>query len=144
MKSLKSNSELLKRGMIVLFAVLFMVICIIEFCFSFEIYDDGYGTDISLDMDMIVYFLCGCSLLVYGIYSIYGYKKNKDLTLPYYASFSVIATLLTFYPLGVFFKALAKQKPFIENQEYLYIGILGLVLIAYLLFSYISDTKKKA
>lgn len=141
---MKNKNELIKRWLIVIFAAVFMIITAVLFGLSLEIYDDGYGTDVSFDMDMIVCFLCGIALLVYGIYSLYALKKKKSMQLAYYGAFGVIAVLTTFYPLGVFFKAMAKKKPFLENQDYLYLGILGLILLIYLIVSYLGDKQENA
>ncbi|MDE7105958.1 MAG: hypothetical protein K2O22_02200 [Anaeroplasmataceae bacterium] len=138
MKQLKRNSELIKRCLIILLAVVLMAFSITFFCLSLAVYEGGFDAD----MDSIVMFFCGVALLVYGIYSVYALKKGLSVHTIYYGSFGAISVLIGFYPLGVFFKAMAKHKPFIENQEYLYIGILGVIMIAYLIFSYISEQKE--
>lgn len=138
MNHLRKNSELIKRSLIILFAGILITVAIVLFSLSIEPYDGGFDAD----MDSIVLLFCGIALLIYGIYSVYALKKNKSLQIAYYGSFGAISVLISFYPLGVFFKAMAKNKPFIENQEYLYVGILGLVMIAYLIFSYMSEQKK--
>lgn len=139
MKQLKKNSELIKRCLIILLAVVLMASSIALFSLSLEVYEGGFDAD----MDSIVLFFCGVALLVYGIYSVYALKKGLSTQAIYYGSFGAISVLIGFYPLGVFFKAMAKHKSFIENQEYLYIGILGIIMIAYLIFSYISEHKEK-
>ena len=141
MKKLMKNSEWIKRGLITFMGASIVIISIVMFALSFSRYDDGYGTDISFDMDSVILCLCGIALLVYGISSIYAYHKNISTKIAYYGAFGTISVLLAFYPLGVFFKAISKGKPFLENQEYLYIGIIGLIMIAFLIFSYISDQK---
>ncbi|MDE5714849.1 MAG: hypothetical protein K2I42_01830 [Anaeroplasmataceae bacterium] len=143
MKKLKKNSELFKRWMIVFFAIILMTVSIVMFSLSFEKYNDGYGTDLSFDMDLIVLFICGISILVYGVYSIVAYYKKLSLKTAYYGAFGTVSVLISFYPLGVFFKAMSKNKPFLENQEYLYIGILGIGILLYLVFSYIADSNKE-
>ncbi|MDE6656935.1 MAG: hypothetical protein K2J85_08085 [Anaeroplasmataceae bacterium] len=138
MKQLKKNSELIKRILIILFAGVLIGISIALFALSIEVYEGGFDAD----MDTIVLFFCGVALLVYGIYSVYALKKKISDKTIYYGAFGAISVLTAFYPLGVFFKAMAKHKPFLANQEYLYIGILGVIMIAYLIFSYISDQKE--
>ncbi|MDE7385183.1 MAG: hypothetical protein K2M84_05450 [Anaeroplasmataceae bacterium] len=139
MKQLKKNSELIKRCLIILLAVVLMAAAITLFSLNLEVYEGGFDAD----MDSIVMFFCGVALLVYGIYSVYALKKGLSVQTIYYGSFGAISVLMGFYPLGVFFKAMAKHKPFIENQEYLYIGILGIVMIVYLIFSYISEQREE-
>ncbi|MDE5565829.1 MAG: hypothetical protein K2I77_02475 [Anaeroplasmataceae bacterium] len=142
MKNLCKNSGLLKRIFIVLLGLAVSIISIVEFSLSFYKENDGWGTDISFDMDSIALLICGVALTVYGIYCIYAFYKDKEIEMAYYVTFGVIAVILAFYPLGVFFKAMAKHKPFLDNQDYLYIGIVGILMIAYLIFSYLSDYRK--
>ncbi|MDE7213429.1 MAG: hypothetical protein K2N42_02500 [Anaeroplasmataceae bacterium] len=139
MKQLKKNSELIKRILIILLSLVVMASSLTLFALSIDTYEGGFDAD----MDYIVLLFCGVFLLIYGSYSVYAYKKNLSCQNVYYGSFGAISVLMGFYPLGVFFKAMAKHKAFIDNQEYLYIGILGLVMIAYLIFSYISEHKEK-
>ncbi len=143
MNKLIKNSELIKRILLASLSLLIMIIAIVMFSLSFQNENDGWGTDVSFDMDSVVIFLCGLAFLCYSIYSIYAYKKNISCRTAYYGAAITTSALLAFYPLGVFFKAMAKEKPFLENQEYLYIGILGIVLLFYLGFSYLADAHKK-
>lgn len=143
MKKLIKNSELIKRVLLVVMASMLTILSLVMLSISYESYNDGYGTDISIDMDYLVLALCGIAFLVYGVYSIIAYKKNYSTQSAYYGTLGIISVLLSFYPLGVFFKALAKEKPFLEIQEYLYIGLLGLVFLLYLLFTYLSDKNKE-
>ncbi len=141
-KNLVKNSELIKRCFIIALATALAIISLIGFFLSYQKYNDGYGTDISFDMDAIVLFICSLAILIYGVYSVYALKKDKSLKTAYYASFGTVSVLIAFYPLGMFFKALAKGKKFEDYQDYLYIGIIGILMIFYLIFSYISDNKK--
>lgn len=143
MKKLIKNSELIKRVLLVVMASMLTILSLVMLSISYESYNDGYGTDISIDMDYLVLTLCGIAFLIYGVYSIIAYKKNYSTQSAYYGTLGTISVLLSFYPLGVFFKALAKEKPFLEIQEYLYIGLLGLVFLLYLLFTYLSDKNKE-
>lgn len=142
MKNLCKNSGLIKRVFVTLLGLAVSIISIVEFSLSFYKENDGWGTDISFDMDSIALLICGVALTIYGIYCIFAYYKNKETDMAYYGAFGVISVITAFYPLGVFFKAMAKNKPFLDNQDYLYIGIIGILMIAYLIFSYLSDYKK--
>ena len=51
---LKMKSEIIKRWIIVILASAIIGISVSLFILSFEIYNDGYGTDISFNMDMII------------------------------------------------------------------------------------------
>lgn len=143
MKKLVKNSALLKHCMVIALAATLCIISIIYFAQSYYFESDEWGTSLSFDEDSIVLFLCSVSILIYGIYSLYAYKRNTADTAVYYSCFGVASFLLAFYPLGKFFKALAKGGKFTECQEYLYIGILGLLMIAYLIFSYLSCRREK-
>lgn len=142
MKKLIKNSELLKDCMIIGIAAVLCIVSIIYFAQSYSFYQDEYGTDISFDSDTIVIFLCSVSVLIYGILCVVAQKKNKSADNAYYLCFGVTACLVAFYPLGTFFKALSKGSKFIDCQDYLYIGILGLIMIAYLIFSYLSKKRE--
>ncbi len=142
MKKLIKNSALLKNCMIIAVAAMLCIISIIYFVQSYSFYSDEYGTDISFDSDSIALFLCSISILIYGIYSVYAWKKNLSSENPYYLCFGVVACLITFYPLGRFFRALAKDSKFVDCQDYLYVSILGIILLAYLVFSYLSKKKE--
>lgn len=143
MKKLAKNSALLKHCTVIALAAVLCVISIIYFAQSYYFESDEWGTSISFDEDSIVLFLCSIALLIYGIYALYAYKKNTESKAVYYSCFGVVSFLLAFYPLGKFFKALAKGGKFTDCQEYLYIGFLGLLMIAYLIFSYLSQRHEK-
>ena len=110
MKNLKKNSEIIKRWILVGLSLFILAISIAFIALSFGYADDGYGTNISFNMDYVVFLLCGIAMLCYSIYSVIGYYKNKNLKMVYYSAFGVISVLLAFYPLGVFFKAMSKHK----------------------------------
>lgn len=138
MNQIKKNSELIKRCLIIALSVVILASSLALFFLSLETYEGGFDAN----MDYIVLLFCGIALFIYGTYSVYALKKEKSLHMMYYGCFGAISVLTGFYPLGVFFKALAKNKPFIENQEYLYIGIMGLIMLSYLIFSYLGDSNK--
>lgn len=131
-------NKIIKRSLIILFAIIIIVFSIFNFILSIEPYDGGFEAD----LDYIILLMCGLSILIYGILNIYSLKKNFDLKIAYYSCFGVISVLISFYFLGCFFKALAKNKPFIDNQIYLYTGLLGLIMIIYLIFRYKKDFYK--
>lgn len=137
----------IKAKNILLIAVpaLIVIFNLVMYIQSYEYYADEWGTDISFDSDYLVYMLCGIALLVPAIID-----ATKGATkLEYSVSGMVIGSLLGFYPLGVFFKAvfkaMEKGKPFdfAGMQMYLYIGIIGLVLLAYMIMSYIEIKKER-
>ena len=141
MNKIVKNSTLLKNIMIIVLAVLLMITSLIYFIQSYSVYSDEWGTDISIDTDYLVLLICSICILIYGIYSLIAYKKNLNTKNAYYACFGVTSVLIGFYPLGIFFKSLAKEVPYLECQGYLYIGIIGIAFIMYLVFSYFENKK---
>lgn len=139
MNNLKRNSTLLKHIMLILIGIIFTIISIIKIKESYSYYSDDWGTDISFDTDYIVLLVCSIIILIYGIYSLAAYKKNLKFKNAYYMAFGTISCLIAFYPLGIFFKSLAKDIPFNECADYLYIGIIGIVMLLYVGFSYLSN-----
>ena len=95
---LKMKSEIIKRWIIVILASAIIGISVSLFILSFEIYNDGYGTDISFNMDMIIFFICGVAILVYGIYSIYAYKNICLCFLPIMLPLVSLQFYLPFIP----------------------------------------------
>lgn len=116
---------------------------ILKYAMSFGVYDDGYGTEIYSDKDWLVLSFSGLFLSVYSIYMTicaYKYKKvNLNITLLVLLVVSANASL---YPLGVFFKQLIKGKAYGDIQWYLYIGIVGSVLLGLTIYTSIKAKKK--
>lgn len=129
---MKKNNEIIKKSLIILFGIVILIFSISNFILSIKTYDGGFDAD----LDYIILSFCGLSILIYGLLNIYSLYKSLDLKIAYYSCFGVISVLISFYSLGCFFKSLAKNKPFFDNQIYLYTGILGLIMIIYLIFSY--------
>ena len=133
-----------KKALLIAIPALIIIFNLVMYIQSYTYYSDEWGTDISFDSDYLVYILCGIALLIPAIIDV----RRGNARFQYNVSGVVIGSLLGFYPLGVFFKALfkaiSKGKPFdfIENQMYLYIGIIGIVFLAYMIYSLI-DYKKE-
>lgn len=141
MNKMVKNSALLKNIMIIVISVLFIAISLIYLIQSYTYYSDEWGTDISIDSDYLVLLICSICILIYGICSLIAYKNTTSCKNSYYACFGVASALIAFYPLGIFFKSLAKEIPYKDCQGYLYIGIIGLAFIMYLIFSYFENKK---
>lgn len=139
MKNIKNNANFLKKILlIVVFAVLFIT-SLVMFIQSVALYDDGYGTDYSANTDFIVVMLVS---VIFIAFSIYNLVSKKDKYPAKILSLGVSFTLISFYSLGIFFKKLAKaiskgkEFGYIENQVYLYAGIIGLIVICAVVFDY--------
>ncbi len=130
-------TKLIKKYTLLVLGLFISILALILLIKSFAVYDDGYGTDISFNMDMVVFLIIGIAVLIYGVNNL---RKDSNLE-NYYLTSLVITVLTACYPLGTFFKAIAKHKPFIDYSNYLYIGIIGLTLFIYYLFAYL-DYKK--
>ena len=131
------NTTKLKKICLLLVGLSSTIISIILYINSFEIYKDEWGTDISFNEDYVIAILLSLVVLIYGITNITNPNNN---------AFSLVVTLLssitTFYTLGVFFKAISKNKPFNENYAYLYIGIISLFILDYGIFSILENKNK--
>lgn len=134
--------------LILAFSILFFVVNLVYYIQSYSYYSDEYGTDISFDTDSLVSMIVGVCLIVCS--SIFLTKESYDFKQKsLYVSGLVVTSLYTFYPLSVFIKAFvkasAKGEPFVftKHQDYLYIGLLALVLFAAVLVKFISYLKDK-
>ena len=118
---------------------------LVMFILSYEIYKDEYGTDISFNSDYVVSLLIGLIILFYGIISLKGGVNGA-----YEISGMLSGSLIGFYSLGVFFKAFSKAVfikkvafDYVANQTYLYIGLLGLIILAFYAVSYFAKKETK-
>ena len=141
MNKLINNSKLIKDILLIIISSLLCIFSLIFLIQSYSFYSDEWGTDISFDEDYVVTLVIGVAILVYSIVNLVA-KSSSTKKNCYYLSFGVASTLITFYPLGIFFKSLAKEVPYLECQTYLYVGIIGLFFLGYVLMSYISEKKK--
>lgn len=132
------NYNLLSKILFLVASGLFLIFSIILFAFSFESYDDGWGIDFSFNTDYSLLMFLGIALTAYTAYNLFAFIKNKDIKdLPYYV-FGTLAFVGAGYNLGVFFKAMSKGKEYQGYQLYLYFGLVCLVLIAAIVFKYLS------
>ena len=135
---LTKNIALASAGLIsFIFSLVFYIL-------SYEFYQDEYGTDISFNSDYLVAMIISIALLSYGIYKIYCLKGNKEDTLAFYYFSISVTSILSFYPLGVFFKAINKKKDAMDYLSYLAIGVVCLCLLVYFAFDLISKRKQEA
>ena len=140
MNKLINNSKLIKDILLIIISSLLCVFSLVFLIQSYSFYSDEWGTDISFDEDYVVALVIGAAILAYSIVNLVA-KSSSTKKNCYYLSFGVTSALIAFYPLGIFFKSLAKE-PYLECQAYLYVGILGLFFLRYVLMSYLSEKKK--
>lgn len=127
---------------LILLSVVLLGISIYYFATSFSFYQDEYGTDISFDNDQMVLMLSAVVLLIFSIYKLVADNKNTFNKDSVYISFGIISIVNSLYDFGAFFKAIAKEKPVLENLDYCFSGIVFGVLFAYILVSYLLESKK--
>lgn len=106
---------------------------------SYSYYSDEYGTDISVDGDCVTLALIGLFVAIVGIVMIV--RAKKDLTVNVNQVITVIGFVMTFYPLGLAFKMLAKKKPE-SSIDYFLWAIFGAFMLAYGVIDYIDGRKK--
>ncbi len=147
------KSKLIKNIFTIVLSSLLLIFGLIKYISSYYSENDGWGIDISFNSDYIVVILIGLIALVYGIYQLKQNQKNENNPLvSIYTGISICA-LVSFYPLGIFFKnlfkAISKNKAFAFNDYvgYLIIGIAGLIalgLFVGFLIYYFNKKKVKA
>ncbi len=123
--------------------VISFVINLINYVQSYEYYADEVGTDIEFNSDYVVAMLVSLSIIAAGVYAIVTIKKDINNANSFNSILgSVSSALVSFYSLGVLFKALNKGKAFEDYTLYLYIGLFSLALFAYFIFSYFESKKQ--
>ena len=134
---------------LVCFGGVLTLFALILFCQSFQVYDDGWGTDVSSNEDLLVGLIVSIIVLTYSIINLVSKKTEDEIAFNKYISFSVASGLISLYSFGKFFKNLAKAiskgKEFVyaDYQNYLYLGIVLLPLLIYSIFKVLEKKKKK-
>ena len=123
-----------------LFGAFFTILYLVLAIQSFSVYDDGYGTDVSVNADYITLLVAGIIVLVTGIKHLVRAKKNQELGLLYPYGYQILGFLMTFYPLGLGFKMIWKNKP---CANYFVWAIFGAFILAYGVISYLDNKKKE-
>lgn len=135
----------MKKGILMtLFGTFVFVYYLVLTLQSYSKYDDGWGTDISMDMDLVVKTLVGLTLLICGIVVLVKTKNSQDTFKTYNTSIIVVGTLMSIYPLGLMFKMINKHKSGSVIVDYLIWAIFGAFILAYGIISYIEHKKKIA
>ncbi len=135
----------MKKGILMtLFGAFVFIYYLVLTLQSYSKYDDGWGTDISMDMDLVVKTLVGLTLLICGIVVLVKIRKHQDTFKVYNTSINVVGLLMCIYPLGLMFKSIAKHKSGSVIVDYLIWAIFGAFILAYGIISYIENKKKNA
>ncbi len=135
----------MKKGILMtLFGAFVFIYYLVLTLQSYSKYDDGWGTDISMDMDLVVKTLVGLTLLICGIVVLVKIEKHQDTFKVYNTSINVVGLLMCIYPLGLMFKSIAKHKSGSVIVDYLIWAIFGAFILAYGIISYIEHKKKIA
>ncbi len=145
----------MKKGILMtLFGTFVFVYYLVLTLQSYSKYNDGWGTDISMDMDLVVKTLVGLTLLICGIVVLVKTKNSQDTFKTYNTSIIVVGTLMSIYPLGLMFKMINKLVKATDAAKiagykadivsYLIWAIFGAFILAYGIISYIEHKKKIA
>lgn len=138
----------MKKG--ILTALLGLFTTILYFVLYVQSYvrdNDGWGTDVSFNSDMLVLTVVGIAILATGLYVCYSIKKQKNTDNAYNIGFATVGALMTLYPFGKMFKYVGKRIDAkggyaADIKHYLIWGLFGAFIIALAVINYL-DTKKK-
>ena len=137
------RNKLGKNISIIVLGFVSFVFSLTKYIMSYELYKDEYGTDISFNNDYFVAMLISLIILFCGVILLINFiKKEKNSHMISTYSGLIVSALVAFYPLGVLFKQLNKGKPFVDNLNYFFIGIVGLILLVYFVFSYLDKKQE--
>ena len=123
----------IKAALVSTFGALTMLFAVLA-GLSFSYYQDEYGTSIEFSQDYIVLLLASLVMFIYFL----GLIFEKDSKFGFYGSLIASTSLLSFYPLGVYFKNVFKHKYVLElavlklkihRETYLAFGLLFFVFI---------------
>ena len=89
---------------LVCFAGILTLLALILFCQSIEVYNDGWGTDVSSNEDLLVGLLVSIIVLTFSIINLVSKKSEEEIQFSKYLSFSVASGLISLYSFGKFFK----------------------------------------
>ena len=135
----------MKKGILMtLFGTFVFIYYLVLSLQSYSKYDDGWGTDISMDMDLLVKMFVGLTLLICGIVVLVKIKDRQDTFKTYNTSIMIVGMLMCIYPLGLMFKMIAKKKSGNVIVDYLIWAIFGAFILAYGIICYIENKKKNA
>ena len=135
--------KVLKKVSIIVVGLLSLIFSLIKYVKSYEIWSDEAGTDISFNTEYLLAIVISLFIIALGVTTLvlmFKNKESKNATL--YVGLAS-SSLVSFYSLGVLFKALNKGKAFADYQNYLYIGLVTLALLCYFVFEFIEKRKEK-
>lgn len=139
----------MKRGLFTtLFGLFVTILYLVLSIKSYEKYDDGFGTDISMDMDLVVLFIAGLIILIAGIYDLYLSVKTKEglslnIKMAYTYGGLTLGAVTCLYPLGMMFKSIAKKKGQTVITNYLECAIFGGFILAGAILLFLDLRKNK-
>ena len=133
-----SKITILKKASLTTCSFISLIINLILYIHSYELYKDEYGIDVSFSTDYLFAFVTSFIIFTYLLFSLF-------LEIPYQKMVYLSCSgLVSFYALGTFFKALFKalskgnEFDFSSKQVYLYIGITVFFIFLYFLFDIIE------
>lgn len=123
------------------FASILLIVALVLFVQSFNVYDDGFGTSFSVDEDYLVLFIVSSIVFIYGLLNFLNKGNKESLATTKYLCISVASGLVSLYSFGKFFKQLAKlgsEFVFQNYQIYLYFGLIGIALALYAILRFLE------
>ena len=114
--------NLVKKILFVLAASLLTLVLLVVFIKSFYVDDDGYGTTYGSNLDYFVLLVIAVCVLIYSI----TYLLNKNTKKVFYTTFGIATCLGSLYPLGLYFKNLAKGKDTFTLDSFFSYGLVEL------------------
>ncbi len=132
------DKNLLVKILYVAAASLALIFSLVLYIKSFYYEDYGEGSfEISFSKDYLVTTIALVIILAYAIVALVNYIKGRKNGVLGDITYGVVTTLVSFYSLGAFLKAITKAASkgkdltpvYAENQIYLYFGLVTLVLL---------------
>lgn len=119
--------------------ILFLIYTIL----SFSAENDGWGQDISMDMDYAVMTLVGVIIIIIGCIELNAFKKQKSSTQNTMLSYGIIGITMTFYPLGNAFKAIAKKSSSSTIAEYFIWAGFGAFILVFVVNYFLEQRRTR-
>lgn len=127
----------------IVFGSFVTILYLVYFILSYSYYADEYGTSIDFNLDDLVMLIVGIIIILIGVIGIINTNSNKSNYKVTLVSTFTIGVLMTFYPLGNAFKAIAKKKSGSTIADYFVWSILGAFVLAYAILEYFSNRPKE-
>ena len=126
--------------------ILFIVVTLTVFLYVFINFIKSFGTDGTdfwASKDYLYYSLSALILLIFSVYNLVVYLKQKSLGYSLYVSAGLASFILFAFEMGYFLKQMGKHEPFNDYKDYFAFGIIYLVITVFIVVKYFADNKNK-